>query len=141
MFAQFCVPLYSTWCKKQELLFLFALFCVNYSNYSTDLCNWDLQTTIILFQAHSIFTQNWLNFYWLHLPLPFIRKGECSGRRTFVTVCCCLFTQDWLKSDDLMKLLTHSPALSCLLYGNINSLMNVLEAECSWLRLLEICKL
>ena len=35
-------------------------------------------------------------------------------------------------------MLTPLPALPCLLYGRVNSLMNDLEIRCSWIRLLEI---
>ena len=35
-------------------------------------------------------------------------------------------------------LLTQLPALACLLYGKVNSLMNVLEDKCSWVRINEI---
>ena len=34
--------------------------------------------------------------------------------------------------------LLQSPALPCFLCGEVNSLMNVLEGECSWLCLLEV---
>ena len=34
-------------------------------------------------------------------------------------------------------LLTQFRALPCFLYCNVNSLMNVLEGECSWIRILE----
>ena len=68
----------------------------NYNNYTTDLCNGDLQTTITLF-----------------------RRTASSH-----------------KADKTS--LTHLPALLCLLYDTVNSLMNVLEGKCSWLRLQEI---
>ena len=35
-------------------------------------------------------------------------------------------------------LLTELPTLLCLLYGKVNSLMNILEDECSWVHFLKI---
>ena len=57
LFAQFCVPPLTTLCKQQQLFCLLSL-CLHslhkqqqlLDNYSTDLCNRDLQTTITLFK-------------------------------------------------------------------------------------------
>ena len=64
LFAHFCVPLFTTCCKWQQLLwllFLFTLFCLNNNNCSTELYNEDFQNTIFLFKHRlSLHKTDWI---------------------------------------------------------------------------------
>ena len=97
LFAQFCVSLFITLCKQQQLLCLLFLYLHSLhkqkqllDNCSTDLCNGDLQTTITLFKPTTSshkpdgpFTNSVACF-----ALLFIwqckQPNECFWRRMFV---------------------------------------------------------
>ena len=58
-----------------------------------------------------------------------------TGYGKIITITFYKHTLSLLKTDWTSR--THYFALPCLLYGRLNSLINVFEAECLWLRLLE----
>ena len=80
-------------------------------NYTTDLCNGDLQSTITIFK-HTVFSNK--------TDWTFTNSVACLALLCFAYLACL--------------------ALPCLLYGNVNRLMNVLEGECSRLCFLDISR-
>ena len=88
------MPLFTTWCKQQQLLYscFVTLFCLNNNNCWTDLYNGDLQTTIILFKHHvSSYKTDWI---FTDIDACFVRPflyqckqwDEWSRSRLFVAI-------------------------------------------------------